>query len=167
MQINSNLLKSALIILILLCCGCQRHEGPPITSALFEKLLLNDAVTNIIVVVDKGYVEVYLDQEKVKSMDSGSGLEGYEFCTIQGIEKDFFLRKYDEFVSQENLTDAPTLAFESRPNLSDFFATYGLLLILVCAILFLAIILPLKIISQKKQIKDLENRIRSLEQKDH
>lgn len=162
----SNSLRNFLFALLLLCYGCQSYQGPPITLARFEKLLVNEAVTKVIVVSDKGYVEVHLDKEKLKNIDA-SGLEDSDICTIEGVEREYFIKKYDELVSEAGLTNAPLLRFESRPNLMDFFAGYGLLLILICAFLFLAIILPLRIVSQKKKIRDLEDRIRSLEQKDN
>ncbi len=164
MRAFSTPLRNLFLASILLFCSCQENSGRPITMDLLGKLLMNDAVDKVIVITDKNYTEVYLDKEVAQGLDASFGLGDDTVLSIVNIEKDYFVKAFDDLVLAANLADPPLLMFEERPNIMDFITTYGLLLILICIILFLAIVLPLKITSQKRKIRDLESRISYLEQ---
>lgn len=109
-----NSLRNTLLASILLFCGCQGEPEQSITIELFGSLLMNDAVTEVIVVTDKSKVKVQLDEEKAKDLDDSFGLEEGKSLVIESIDKDQFLAKFDELVRIANLAIPPRVLVDER-----------------------------------------------------
>lgn len=166
---NMKFFAKPLCYLSLLCflflTACDSQSGTPITIDSFKDLLQEDLVERVVVLTDKAYVEIHIDADKLASSKFASKYMDEDLFVIMSIEQEYFLKAYDEFIEEHNLINAPSPWFETRPNFGDFMAGYGFLFILLILGLVLFIILPLKIVSQKRIIRDLEDRISSLEQK--
>lgn len=112
MKVLSHSIKTLLIASILLCYGCKSDPGQPITLEIFGALIMNDAVREVVVLEDEGYVKVYLDEEKAKELDSSFGLEESEAYVIESIGREEFMKKFDEYVQLANLAYAPRVLFD-------------------------------------------------------
>ncbi|GAB5526079.1 MAG: hypothetical protein Roseis2KO_39510 [Roseivirga sp.] len=112
MKTLSSLFKTLLLTSILLCCGCKSNPGQPITMQIFGALIMNDVVTEVVVLEDEGYVKVYLDKEKAKGLDASFGLEESDAYVIESIEREDFMEKFDEYVQLANLAYAPKVVFD-------------------------------------------------------
>lgn len=112
MKALSPTIKTLLLASILLCYGCKSDPGQPITLEIFGMLIMNDVVTEVVVLEDEEYVKVYLDKEKAKGLDSSFGLEESEAYVIESIEREDFMTKFDEYVQVANLAYAPRVLFD-------------------------------------------------------
>lgn len=112
MKTLSPIFKTLLLTVILLCYGCKSDPGQPITMEIFGALIMNDVVTEVVVIEDENYVKVYLDEEKAKGLDSSFGLKESEAYVIESIEREDFMQKFDEYVSIANLAYAPSVLFD-------------------------------------------------------
>ncbi len=112
MKTLSHSIKTLLLASILLCYGCKSDPGQPITMEIFGALIMNDVVTEVVVLEDKDYVKVYLDEEKAKGLDSSFGLKESEAYVIESVEREDFMKKFDEYVQLANLAYAPRVLFE-------------------------------------------------------
>lgn len=136
---------SLIILVFAISFFTNQDAGTPVTIAKFEGMLKSGDVQQVVVVTDKGYVEVYLkpeakqnakyqpDLEKKGPFSFGSGPD----YVIEGIEREYFLKKYDEFIEKQNIVDAPTPKFEKRPNVMDFLGTYGFLILIIVLFWFM------------------------------
>ncbi len=112
MRVFSTLLRNLFLASILLFCSCQSEPEQSITIELFGSLLMNEAVDEVIVVTDKSKVEVYLDEEKAKGLDDSFGLEEGKLLVIESVDKEQFLKKFDELVRLANLAIPPDVVFD-------------------------------------------------------
>lgn len=112
MKTLSHSIKTLLLASILLCYGCKSDPGQPITMEIFGMLIMNDVVKEVVILEDEGYVQVYLDEEKAKGLDSSFGLEESDAYVIESIERDDFIEKFDEYVKLANLAYAPRILFD-------------------------------------------------------
>lgn len=156
--------KGLFLLLLFVLAGCQNNTVY-VTMAKFENLLKEGLISKVIVVESEDRVVVHINKSRLANSKYKVELEGHDIYAIGGIETDYFVDKYDDFVELNPSINAPTLMFELCSNIRVFLTTYGFLLILVVIALILFIVLPLKVISQKKKIRDLEARIATLEQK--
>lgn len=136
---------SLIILVFAISFFTNQDTGTIVSNAKFEGMLKSNDVQRVIVIVDKNYVEIYLkpeakqnakyqtDIEKKGPFSFGSGPE----YVIKNIEKDYFLKGYDEFVKAEKLVDAPQLEFDDRPSVMDFLSTYGFLILIIVLFWFM------------------------------
>lgn len=136
---------SLIILVFAISFFTNQDTGTIVSNAKFEGMLKSNDVQRVVVIVDKKYVEIYLkpeakqnakyqtDIEKKSPFSFGSGPD----YVIKNIEKDYFLKGYDEFIKGENLVDAPQLEFDERPNVMDFLGTYGFLILIIVLFWFM------------------------------
>ncbi|GAB5523598.1 MAG: ATP-dependent zinc metalloprotease FtsH [Roseivirga sp.] len=136
---------SLIILVFAITFFTKQDTGTIISNAKFEGMLKSGDVQRVVVIVDKSYVEIYLKPEAKQNAKYQPDLEskgpfsfgsGPEYV-IKNIEKDYFLKGYDEFVKAEKLVDAPQLEFDERPSVMDFLSTYGFLILIIVLFWFM------------------------------
>lgn len=136
---------SLIILFVAISFFTGQDSGTIITNTKFEGMLKSNDVQRVVVITDKEYVEVYLKQEAKSNAKYQQDLEkkgpfsfgsGPDYL-IQNIREDYFTDKYDNLVKTEQLTDAPQLEFDSRPNVMDFLSTYGFIILIIVLFWFM------------------------------
>lgn len=154
-----------LLLLTLLTFGCTPGYEV-ITNDRFEDLIKNNLVQRVIIITNDQSVEVYLDQQKIAQSSFTDTFELDAVLSLTNIKEDDFVDWYDQLVRENNLRYAPNLEFDSRPDFMDFLTGYGFLFLLLIGLVFLFILFPVYIVSQKRKIRALEARVSLLEHKE-
>ena len=130
---------SLVILVISVSFFTNQGSGTVTTMKRFEDMVKSSDVQEVIVIQDKGYVEVYLKPEARQNAKYRSDLDkksplslgGGPDYVIESVEKDYFIKKYDDFVADQKINDAPSLKFDERPTIMDFLSTWGFLILIV------------------------------------
>lgn len=136
---------SLIILVFAISFFTNQDSGTTITQKRFEDMIKSNDVQRVVVIEDKGYVEVYLKSEarqnaKYKTELDNKGpfnLGGGPDYVIKNIDKEAFSNYYTRVQESQSDNNKVYLEYDTRPTIMDFLSGYGFLIIIIILFWFM------------------------------